>query len=292
MELREALATVRKRLAQVFDFDFTVDLGSLKPAPFDLGAADIDGQLATHESGLFLGLYDEAGAERGLEESGFLGVVRERVRAPVRVRLHPAEGVFRIYRADRREGPDALVVELKVGLERAPSEALRRLGFPPGDHLAIEWMLLQDPGRPFPPGRRALPGQAHPGLGLGWHVLEMVRRAAERLHCAALVAIPAYYHTAVLYHRMFAFADPVHEGLFDALMRDLAPLPMTDAAAAVHEGRVRCAVTGKVVRWEGKEMVLPLGDAVRAYLERPEYGQTAAKMLADGRFLVSPPVAP
>lgn len=287
MDLREALEAVGKRLRDVFTFDLKLDLSPEKLAPFELGAADIDGQLASHESGLFLGVYDEPTVQRGLEAAGWLGVVRGRVGAPgLRVRLQPSESVFRVYRDDRPEGPDALVIELKLLHERALSDGLRRLGFPPCDRLAIEWMLLQDPGKPFPPGRRALPGQSHPGLGLGWHVLDLLRRAAERLRCGALVAIPAFYHTAVLYHRMFAFADPVHEGLFEALLRDLAALPLADAAEAVHEGRVRCARTGKTVRWEGKDMVLPLCDEVRAYLERPEYGETAAKALAEATFAV------
>ncbi|HVY61488.1 MAG TPA: hypothetical protein VHF22_07535, partial [Planctomycetota bacterium] len=241
-----------------------------------------------HRSGLLLGIFDEPTATRLLEERGVLAALRARLGgADLRVRLHPDEGIFRIHLAAAPEGPDSVVVELKVRLATGTAdESGRRLGFPCLDFLAVDWMLLQDPLRAFPPGRRPLPGQRHPGLGLGEEVVGSIVRTAGRLGAAGVIGIPMYYHAAVLYHRLFAFIDPVEEGRFQALMRDLRGLPLAEAAAAVADGRIRDASQDRVLAWEGREMVLPLADPVRAYLAAPRYADAAARALIGTRFVV------
>ena len=150
----------------------------------------------------------------------------------------------------------------------------------------MDWLLLQDPGRAFASGRRALPGQAHPGLGVTREVLEATTRAALRLGAAGVIGIPMYYHTAALYHMRFAFVDPVEEGRFLALERDLRPLGFEGAAFAVHEGRVRDATFDEPFRWTGGEMMLPLAKPVQEWLSSPAYVDAAARTLLGTRFTV------
>jgi hypothetical protein len=283
MDVREALEAIARRISEVL----TIEVGPDLP---DFGhlAPEVDDQLATHRSGLFLGLWDEPALAAALEQEGVLAALRARVGAEVSVRVLAAEGLLRIYRADRPETPDSLLVELKAHIECAPPERLRALGFPAGTLLAIDSMLMQDPGRPFPPGRRPLPGQRYPGLGIGLQVLEAIRRGAQRLRATAVIGIPAYYHAAVLYHRLFAFADPVAEGRFQALRRDLRGLALAEATTAIEEGRVRDGTSAAPYRWEGVEMVLPIGARARAYLRDPRYGDAAARTLAGTRFVLAP----
>ncbi len=277
MDFAQAVDAIRRRFADL------LSLGSPFEPP---GSASerldgIEEQLATHRSGLFLGLYDDAEAARALERRGVLPAVRAKIGADCRVRVYPEDDLLRVWRADRPEGPDALVAEVKARF--APGEAPAGAG----DALRIEWMLLQNPGRPFPPGRRPLPGQAHPGLGIGPLVVRTVEAAAQRLGAAAVIAIPAYWHNALLYRRVFAFVDPVEEGRFQALTRDLSGLPLAEAAWAVHEGRVRDATFGGVFQWRGAPMVLPLAGAARAYLQGPAYVDAAARTLLASRFEVA-----
>ncbi len=285
MALREAVEAIRRAIADVIEA-----LGSEPPrveVAFD--ASDIEAQLTTHRSGLFLGIYDEASAEAALERLGLLATMRERLGVPVRIRIAAEESILRAYRTDRPEGPGSLVLEMKARLVRAAPPALEKLGFPEGDILAVDWILLQDPGRPFPPGQRALPGQAHPGLGLGRHFGRVLREAATRLRAIAVIGIPQSYNTAVLYRRASVFGNPVAEGRFQALVRDLRALGLglAEATAAVHEGRVRDATFDEPLRWVGEEMVMPLAAPVRAYLEDPRYVDAAARVLLGTRFVVT-----
>lgn len=280
MDLREALEAIRRRIAVLFENPFDVRV--------ELPPVDIEEQLSSHRSGLLLGIYSEAGLVEALEASGGLAALRRRVGADVRVRVFPDEGVVRIYYADAADRPEGLLVEVKAHIERGgPDSAL-----PPSlralDFLALDWLLLQDPRRRFPPGRRPLPGQAHPGLAIGPHVLEAVTRSARRLGAAGVLGIPMYYHAAVIYHRAFAYADPVEEGRFQALQRDLAGLPLDEAAWAVHQGRVRDATFDQPLRWQGKEMIQPLSEAARAHFAAPAYIDAAARTLLGTRFVLAP----
>src|SRR5207244_228624 len=107
-----------------------------------------------------------------------------------------------------------------------------------------------------------------------------------RLGAAGIIGIPMYYHAALLYHRLFAYIDPVEEGRFQALMRDLRGLSVAEAARAVADGRVRDATLDRPLAWEGREMILPLGDPVRDYLAAPRYADAAARTLLGTRFVV------
>jgi hypothetical protein len=285
VDLREALDAIARRMADLAAAAAPAEV----PDALDLaiGEAELDRQLATHRSGLLLGLWDEGAAERALEAGGVLAAIRARVGAPVRVRVDADEGLLRVHRADRPEGPDALLVEVKARLERVPPERLRRLGFPAGEVLAIDWILMQDPGSAFPARRGALPGQRHPGLGLGREAIGVFRRAAARLGAGAVLGIPRHYHAAAIYHILFAFADPLAEGRFQALARDLAGLPLAEAARAVEDGRVCDAASGEPLRWAGEEMVMPIAEPVRAYFADPRYLDRAARALAGARFRVA-----
>lgn len=288
MDLAGAIEAIRRRMAALFED--TPSAGSdrwIEPG-------EIEEQLEGHKSGLFLGVYSEEIAARALEARGVLAALRRRTGADVRVRVDGEEGILRIYRAGPPAGgaeePGALLVEVKARLERggAPPPG-RPEGFPRVDLLVIDWILLQDPGRPFPPGRRALPGQRHPGLGLGREVLASIVAAARRLEAKGVVAVPQYYHAAVLYHRSFAFIDPVEEGRFQALARDLAGLSFEEAAFAVHEGRVRDATFDRPLAWRGTEMTMPLCDEIRGYLSSAAYIDAAARTFFGTRFEVRAP---
>jgi hypothetical protein len=284
MNLAEAVEAVAKRIA-----DLLAPLAAPAADGPELATGDIEAQLEGHRSSLYLGLYDEATATRALEELGVLESIRRRVGADVRIRLDPAEGLLRVYRTDRPEGPAALLVEVKARVEHTAPEALRPLGFPCGDMLVIDWILLQDPGRAFPPGRSALPGQSFPGLGVSPGVVVAILRAAARLGVEAVIGVPMYYHAAVLYHRVFAYVDPVEEGRFLALERDLAGRPLAERARLVEEGRVRDATFDEPFAWKGREMAIPIGAASRAYFAAPRYADAAARTLLGSRFIVVPP---
>ena len=76
---------------------------------------------------------------------------------------------------------------------------------------------------------------------------------ASRLGLSAVVFRPAHFHNAYAARHAFQFVDPAREGRFEALVRDLADVPLVEATAAVDEGRV--SLDGAPYAWEADEMV-------------------------------------
>ena len=78
-------------------------------------------------------------------------------------------------------------------------------------------------------------------------------RTAERLGLAGIAFRPAWLHTAYAARYAMRFVDPGRQGRFEALLRDLASVPLKEATLAVAEGRVR--LNGEPYTWEADEMV-------------------------------------
>jgi hypothetical protein len=156
--------------------------------------------------------------------------------------------------------------------------------------LAVEWLLLQDPFASFTLERPHLPGQQHPGLGLGPEVGEMVRQCAQRLGLAGVLARPAHFHNA---RRAagFRFVDPVAEGSFQALDALLARLPLEEASALVDAGSVGRAC-GARMTWEAADQLLPVSEETTAYFASAAYEAAVeaarAALVAAGLRIVVP----
>ncbi len=81
----------------------------------------------------------------------------------------------------------------------------------------------------------------------------MLALMATRLGLGGVVFRPAHYHTAYAARHEFQFVDPDRQGRFEALVRDLAGVPLLEATVALAEGKVR--LDGAPYRWEADEMV-------------------------------------
>jgi hypothetical protein len=76
---------------------------------------------------------------------------------------------------------------------------------------------------------------------------------ARRLALGGVAFRPAHFHTAFSARHNLQFADPARQGRFEALVRDLAEVPLGEATAAVDAGRVR--MDGEPYTWEADDMV-------------------------------------
>jgi len=125
--------------------------------------------------------------------------------------------------------------------------------------LYVHWMSLRNPRAQFSQRRPRLPGQEVPGLGMAREAGYMVARMAVRLGLAGVVIRPAHYHMAYAARHEFAFIDPRRQGRFEALVRDVASLPLLETTTAMAEGRVR--MNGEPYTWEADEMAYWLRNA-------------------------------
>jgi hypothetical protein len=155
--------------------------------------------------------------------------------------------------------------------------------------LAVHWLSLQDPRAQFSPGRPALPGQTHPGLGVGRRLLSRLLAWAHDWGKDALVNYPAHYHNAVFYSRLFRFLSARHEGRMDALRRDLESLGVTEASWAVEQGRAVEEPGGTVLRWRASEMVAPITRVLKGYMKSDEYEAAVSEARESTHYRLPPP---
>ena len=122
-----------------------------------------------------------------------------------------------------------------------------------GDHglLFVHWLEMRHPRAAQT--RELLPGQSVPGLGLAREMIELFERMAARLGLDGVAFHPSHYHLAYVARERFRFLDPARQGRFEALIRDLAALPLPQATRAVAEGHVQLA--GARYIWEPHDMV-------------------------------------
>ena len=215
----------------------------------------------------FLGFYSPSGIEYALRAYG----IWERMQAAapsgrlvVQV-LDTCDRLQRLRVVDADEG--ALVGELRAGFEWRDQR----------QWLYVDWILSQRPGADFPPDRPALPGQEHPGGGIGRELMEIVLLMGHRLHCDGLVGRPAYFHNAVLYQVHFGFEDPAAEALYRATRAawKASGLSLGEASWAVLNGRLRDR-EGRVVRWDPAIMLAPLIPA--AEFETPGWKEEGVRL--------------
>jgi len=214
----------------------------------------------------FLGYYSRQGLELALDRSG----LPERVRARGFPRLaldlelgHPLGETLRL----RAPGLAQPLIELRARRDRAAVPGL--------ELLRIEWLLLQNPRARFTAERPPLPGQRYPGLGLLQEVMALMVLACERLPLDGVLFVPGHYHTAAQGKRLLRFLSPIAEGRFRALQAVLAGLPLSEAAAAVEEGRVIDEATGRPFRWEPTPLLLPVSAAAKERVTGVSYDGAA-----------------
>ena len=227
----------------------SLDSGQLgSPPPSDelvLTAEDIEealGMRGRPQTRRLLGYYSEQGVEHALSAYGILPHLRrlgydnfafelDRATAGERMRVH-----------GHCDGQRYLLQELVVERRSFEGDAM----------LFVNWLSLRNPRATFTEQRPQLPGQEVPGLGMAREAGQMLARMAKRLGLAGVAFHPAWFHVAYTARYHFRFLDPEVQGHFEALVRDLGPLPLLDATHAIADGRV--LLNGQPHRWEAGVM--------------------------------------
>jgi len=211
----------------------------------ELDFSDIEEDLGLRRAGAgrFLGHYTADAVELALERFGVLEAVERLGYSDLEVLLDSTDVGDRFRLQGRAHGARHLLAETVVARSRAEGRPI----------LFVHWMTLRHPRAAFKAGRRALPGQEVPGLGLARESVELLHRIAERLHLDGVALRPAWFHVARAAAPRFRFEDPARQGRFEALCDAVAGLEPGHAARAVAEGRVR--LDGAVYTWEPDLMI-------------------------------------
>jgi hypothetical protein len=191
---------------------------------------------------VLLGFYTAAGIEHAFYRYGIFDQLERLGYRQFRAVLDAPGAGERLRVLGQCAGQDHLLVEVVV-------ERRRVAGI---EALYVHWLSLRNPRAQFSDRRPRLPGQEVPGLGLAREVGTMLALMAVRLGLGGVVFRPAHYHTAYAARHEFQFVDPDRQGRFEALVRDLAGVPLLEATTAVAEGKVR--MDGAPYLWEADEM--------------------------------------
>jgi acetoin utilization deacetylase AcuC-like enzyme len=209
-----------------------------------------------------LGFYTAQSLEYALFRYGLLPQLERLGYGRPRIEVGPTGAGDRIQLLGTAEGREHLLVDCVLERRHVGDEV----------YLFVNWLALRHPRASFSALRPKLPGQDVPGLGLVREAAEMFMLMAERLGLAGVAFRPMWFHLAVVARFRFRFANPARQGRFEALVRDLAHLPLLEATRMVAEGRVR--LEGQPYAWEADDMVSrrepmpPDADAVAAERER------------------------
>jgi acetoin utilization deacetylase AcuC-like enzyme len=190
-----------------------------------------------------LGHYTAQSVEHALFRYGLLPHLERLGYGRMRVELGTTGTGERIQLLGQSGGKEHLLVDCI--LER------RKVG--PEEYLFVHWLTLRQPRAQFSRLRPQLPGQEVPGLGMSREAAEVLMLMAERVNLVGVAFRPMWFHLAVVARARFRFLDAARQGRFEALMRDLAHLPLLEATRLVAEGQVR--INGQLYAWEADDMV-------------------------------------
>lgn len=261
-----------------------------EPSPhlsLDLTADDLNEQLAGEKtSELFLGHFEKTRIMNALDNFGILRELTGRGYPDIHLELQargPHEHFLRLYDQSREKRELLSEIILKEGrYVPAAIPGLDMTVCPVMDVLCIEWILMQDFRGAFQAGRRRLPGQNHPGLGVGQQVVHLLDWVANLLQKDALLNMPEYFHNAVFYDRWFKFVDPCRQGEMTAIVRDLS-LAGYDIVDMSHAALFNCLIdrrTALPFHWEGGEQIQPITGPVKYFFTSQGYWQIAKQRSA------------
>ncbi len=150
--------------------------------------------------------------------------------------------------------------------------------------LIIEWMKMQNPRKNFSSERPQLPGQDHPGLGIGSSALELLVMAAKRLGLQGIINIPDHFHNAFFYSKIFHYENPQDQAKLLAFIREKKKKKIHDLAWAIENNSLIDNKTGKAFQWDGNRQILPLVKEWAQLYQSKAYKNAVEKSLKKYKF--------
>ena len=234
-----------------------------------------------YDEGMVLAIAERAGLLRGLARLGYSDPILSLSCSD------PSDQRICLYAGEKTR--ERLLLELRLNLVNYHPG--RKIG-PFGEQtcfriLMLLWLALSDPDRDFSLERPRLPGQTRPGLGLLDEVFILLRTFARELSVDGMLDTPEHFHTALFYSRVFRYLDPEMEGLFLAIARDLADVPLALASDAIQKNCLFDRNTGNPLPWQALEQVMAERGLLRRFFRSREYREVRDKVRSKIRVIVN-----
>lgn len=243
---------------------------------FNFSEEDLFGTSAAGSHQKILDYYSAYGIELALERYGILPKIRKIGYTDLKVAVDASDPSHQMIRVTGRCEEDAIPKSYLLG-----EVILRKLLLPPPPALgksekleviSIEWLLLQNPRATFSDKKKILPGQEHPGLGLGAEVQEVFVQMCMRFGSDGVALHPSHYHIGLGASALFRFLDPKVEGRFRAMREILKKKELTAASFCVEQKRLQLK-NGEAVEWVPGDQVHPVSERLKEYFQSNEYEQ-------------------
>ena len=236
------------------------------------GAADGDLEeqdlMAARTGQCFVDAYSEAGLRRALDEYGITAALTRLGLGDHHLLItadDPFRHQLRIALDDGR-----LIMDLRLHLVDAaidPAKDPHRVAV-----VVVDWLSMQNPRASFSPARPRLPGQEHPGTGLGRQVHQLLMILCRRIGRDALITVPERFHLAVLYRQLgYLCLDADVDAALTGVERAgaAADLSLAKLAWAVERGCVHAVDGGpRVFAHAPVELVCPVSARLERALSR------------------------
>ncbi len=229
---------------------------------------------------MLLGFYTPDEVLEAIDRYGAGPKLRSRGFSGIEVELQTAEEHRQVVRVTGRklERPHLLgEVILRADSFVSRADFAGPLRDRPVRMLYLQWLRLQDPTRSFDASRPPLPGQEHPGLGVGREVMSMFLGLADRLGFSGIMVCPEFAHNAVLYSGQFSFFDPAAQGRFVALSRCLDHVTLAELSWAVQAGCVTDRISGRPFAWFHEEMLRATSGVIVDHVRSENYARLVSK---------------
>ncbi|NQV29475.1 MAG: hypothetical protein HQ508_01185 [Candidatus Marinimicrobia bacterium] len=142
--------------------------------------------------------------------------------------------------------------------------------------LVVEWLLLQNPKTNFTNSKPRLPGQDHPGLGIGDELLALFTLMGRHLKVDGIINVPEYYHTALLFSKRFVFLSPFVQAEVTKVAQDLwKKYRLAVIAWASATGSIIREESGEPFTWQPRKQIIPLQKELRSYFKSEAYLRNA-----------------
>ncbi len=153
--------------------------------------------------------------------------------------------------------------------------------------LMVEWLLLQNPKAKFTHRKPRLPGQVHPGLGLGDELLALFTLMGRHLRVDGIINVPEYYHTGLLFSKRFLFMSPCIQLQVTQIAYDLwKKYRLSVIAWASATGSIINCSTNEPFHWQPRKQIIPLQNQLRQYFKSEDYQGIAEKRSAEPIYII------
>jgi hypothetical protein len=223
-------------------------------------------------SSRFLNYYSQQGICHGLEAYGIKAVLSRLGLSSYTVHLtSPDHFTHRMQvLLEGYEDSEHRLIDLSITVKRSSSQSV--LGSEVKDididMLQIEWLGMQNPLESFSRRRPPLPGQAYPGLGIGYTMHNIILLMARRTRRDGTLATPERFHLAALYSRYgYRFVDRGRQKQLESITQATGHLPICIVAWAAERGML--CLAGEPWRYTPGLMIAPVSKRLKRLIPQP-----------------------